>query len=91
MLQQVFYLDVAYVSHTCYKLYVRNVPSALVICCIQVFHVSEVESPVGHGLGAGGRDAARRGPTVGTRSAPRIMQTMRARPHAGSWVSPTQR
>jgi hypothetical protein len=34
------------------QLYVPNVSSALVLCYIQVFHVLEIESPGGHGLGA---------------------------------------
>ena len=41
---QVFYLDVAYVSHTCFKRMFQMFSSASDVCCIQVFHISEVES-----------------------------------------------
>jgi hypothetical protein len=56
MLQQVFYVDVAYLSHICCKYFIgmlhmfhtyvatvfSNVSSMSDICCIQVFHVASV-------------------------------------------------
>jgi hypothetical protein len=40
---RVFYLGVACVSHT-FQVYVPNISSAFDVCCIQVFHISKVES-----------------------------------------------
>jgi hypothetical protein len=74
------YVAISVISGCCvcfihlFQLYVPNVSSASIVCCIQVFHVSEVESHGGHGLGAPGWGAASRGPAVGARSAPRIMR-----------------
>jgi hypothetical protein len=79
---QVFYLNVAYVFTHMLQLYVLNVPSASVVCCIQVFYVLEEKSHGGH---------ARRGPVVRARSAPRTPRTGYDRPHAGSQVLPAQR
>jgi hypothetical protein len=73
------------------QLYVLNVSSISVVCCIQVFHVSEVESPGEHGLGTVGWGAASRRPAVGARNAPRIPRTGRAHPRAGCRVPPAQR
>jgi hypothetical protein len=84
MLQFVSVLSVYYIRFTHkLQLYVSNVSSVLVVCCIQVFHVSEVESPRGHGLGAGGW-----GTVVGVHNTPRILQTGNARRQAGSLVPP---
>ena len=67
-----FYLDVAYVSHTCCKC-MCNVSSASDVCCIQVFHVASISCfrgmfieswwhiPDAGGKGATSREAGRWG------------------------------
>jgi hypothetical protein len=76
-----FYLNVAYVSHTCCKCMFLNVSSALDLCCTQVFYVVSVSCFRGvfrESLGArpgteGKRVAAIRGPTNGARCTPRVL------------------
>jgi hypothetical protein len=73
---QVFYLDVAYVSHICCKCfiwmlhmfqqYVSNVSSMSDVCCIQVFHGGTVSDGC-MARGAGVWGAASWGPTLGCR------------------------
>jgi hypothetical protein len=68
------------------QLYIPNVSSVSVVCCIQEFHVSEVERPGGARPRRRGWGAASHGSAIGARSAPRILWTGRARPHAGSRI-----
>jgi hypothetical protein len=99
-------LQVASVSFGCcicfthmFQVYVINISSALDVGCIQVFHISEVEShggtprlPAEDGTWrarASGRGVL--GPTVGVRSAPRVVRTGRARSHYVFRIPPTQR
>jgi hypothetical protein len=59
------------------------VPNVSVVCCIQVFHVSEVERHGGHDPGAMGWGAVIRG--LAFRACPlSILRMGRARPHSGS-------
>jgi hypothetical protein len=60
------------------------VPNVSVVCCIQVFRVSEVECHGGHDLGAVGWSTMIHGLTFGACNAPRILCTGRARPHFDS-------
>ena len=99
---QVFYLYVAYVSHTCCSICFTHmlqvyVSSASDVCCIQVSHVASVScfrgmfgESWGHGSGARGRGAVSRVPADGARDAPGVLQKGRARPHYGSCVPPTR-
>jgi hypothetical protein len=72
-----------------FQVHVLNVSSALDICCIQIFHILEVES---HGGTARAPEDGRRrakasrravlGPTVGVCGTPGVVWTGRARPRS---------
>jgi hypothetical protein len=77
------------------KLYIPNVSSSSDVCCIQVFHVTNVcVSEVyleNHGGTAWGRGVTSWWPANGARSAPGVRQTGCAHPHPGSRVPPAWR
>jgi hypothetical protein len=89
---QVFYLDVAYDSHTCF------------MCMFQMFHLLQmyvafkyfmfqrcVQRIIGHGPSAEGSSTVSRVPAVGARGALGSYGRGHAHPHPGSRVIPARR
>ena len=73
-----FYLDVVYVSHTCYKCMFQIFHPSQTYVAFKCFHVASVScfrdmfrESWGHGPGAGGKGTASRGAADGARGAPR--------------------